>query len=270
MLMPNCLSSVRCTSATVTLSITCSSPSTVSRLMTSLVSLPQAAAWFWVWLLVGARGPAGLSGVDADDRARVGAATDGRRADALVGGDELAGDVGGALGVERRAHRAAQDDGLAGHLGLDVRARHEPLQNRRRGPEMSAPTRSPASGSADPWCRRRRRWFAPWPLAIRNTRLEDCTTASTFSGSATSTSLSSKGNCTSSDLPWPSVARLVSGKFPLAGMRRTECWRLSLGSRWDPVRAPRARSPKRRRQPAAAPAVRLEIIRMVCQPSCRP
>ena len=50
MLMPNCLSSERCTSATVTLSITCSSPSTVSRLMTSLVSLPQAAAWFWVWL----------------------------------------------------------------------------------------------------------------------------------------------------------------------------------------------------------------------------
>ena len=139
------------------------------------------------------------------------------------------------------------------------RGRHRPL--------------SPAAESAGPWYRRRRRWFGPAPLAMRKTRFDDCTTASTFSGSATSTSLSSKGNCTSNDLPWPSVRRMESGKFPLAGTRKTDfccasspCARSALGScasaAGNVAQAPTTAS--------SALAVRLDFIRMVCQPFCRP
>ena len=53
-LMPNCFSTVRCTSATVTFSMTCSSPSILRRLITNLVAPPQAVAAVgatcdWVW-----------------------------------------------------------------------------------------------------------------------------------------------------------------------------------------------------------------------------
>ena len=51
MFTPNCFSRLRCTSEIVTLSITCSSPSMLSRLMTSLLSPPQADAWVCVCCL---------------------------------------------------------------------------------------------------------------------------------------------------------------------------------------------------------------------------
>ena len=101
MLMPNCLRSERCTSATVTLSITCSSPSTVSRLMTSLVSLPQAAAWSGLgstWALRGS-----VSAVRPARLVLAELTTSCWRC--WLAGDELAGDVAGALGIDRRAHR---------------------------------------------------------------------------------------------------------------------------------------------------------------------
>ena len=105
--------------------------------MTSLVSLPQAAAWSWVL--------ASYCGLEGDvvlvtERLVELAPPEAGRADALVGGDELAGDVGGALGVERRAHGAAQHDGAAGHLGLDVGAGHEALAGCASRPLRSAPT----------------------------------------------------------------------------------------------------------------------------------
>src|SRR5581483_9491952 len=70
---------------------------------------------------------------------RIGAAASPqRRSDVLVRGDELAGDVGGALAVERRAYRAAQHGGPAGHLGVDVGAGDEFLQDAVESVEVGA------------------------------------------------------------------------------------------------------------------------------------
>ena len=58
----------------------------------------------------------------------IGSAAD-RSAGALVGGDELAGDIGSPLAVQRRAHSAGQDCCPTRHFGPNVRPGHEALQH---------------------------------------------------------------------------------------------------------------------------------------------
>ena len=86
----------------------------------------------------------------------------------------------------------------------------------------SAPTETSRVSTCLPCVSKKKALVWPTFLAIRNTRLEDWTTASIFSGSETSTSLSSKGNCTSKDLLVPSETLVVMGKGPRAGICSTE------------------------------------------------
>ena len=75
-----------------------------------------------------------------------------------------------------------------------------------------------------PYSSKKKALVCPVPLAMRNTRSDDCTTASSTFGSETRTSLSGIGNCTTMERPTPRSSRFDSGKAALAGMRRTESW----------------------------------------------
>ncbi len=94
-------------------------------------------------------------------------------------------------------------------------------------PPRSAPTETSSVRICWPLVSKKKALVWPSFLAIRNTRLEACTTASTLSGSETSTSLSSNGNCTITDLLKPSEMRLAMGKSPRLGIFRTECCEMS-------------------------------------------
>ncbi len=139
-------------------------------------------------------------------------------------------------------------------------------------PPRSAPTETSRVRICWPLVSKKKALVWPSFLAIRNTRLEACTTASTLSGSETSTSFSSKGNWIITDLLKPSEMRLASGKLPRLGICSTECRDMSsnpdaLGSAEYALggyaQIPMAAS-------SNAPAIALRVIRMVCQPSCRP
>src|SRR5581483_945427 len=135
----------------------------------------------------------------------------------------------------------------------------------------SAPTRISSCRTRWPRVSKKNALVWPSPLAIRNTRLEDCTTASTLSGADTTTSLSSKGNCTRKDLPSPSVSGLEMGKLALAGICQNDS---SAGPTLTCVLRPCASAAGSKAQmptiaSSRAPAISLILIRMVCQPSCR-
>ena len=73
-----------------------------------------------------------------------------------------------------------------------------------------------------PFSSKKNAFVCPVPLAIRNTRSDDCTTASSTAGSDTNTSFRATGNCTTRERPTPRSTRFESGNAALPGMRSTE------------------------------------------------
>ena len=266
-LMPNCFRIARCTSATVTLSITCSSPSTVSRLMTSLVWLPHAAACCWVlasycslegapWLATDTLVELAPPEVLLPSPTPPLAATNWQ----AISAARLE-----SSGVRTEPDKTAALPAISARM-LDPGTKRFSMSSRLL---RSAPTAISSVRICCPLVSKKKALVWPRPLAIRKTRFDACTTASTLSGAETSTSLSSNGNCTSTDLPRPIEIRLARGKLPRAGICSTDdCSETSSDCPCEIAAGGEAEMPMT--ASSSPPAILLNFIRMVCQPSCRP
>ena len=217
-LMPNCLRIVRCTSATVTLSITCSSPSTVEQVDDELFGGFRCRRRGLLCVSV-RRQWSRRPQRDLTQRWSM--------APPVAWAPRLCWRRRTGRRCARRAWRRAACARCRSARRRcrpsrgDVGAGHEAPETSSR-PLRSAPTAISSVRICWPLVSKKKALVWPSRLAIRNTRFDACTTASTLSGSETSTSLSSNGNCTRIELPTPRRTRLATGSSHW-GNGSTEC-----------------------------------------------
>ena len=182
-----------------------------------------------------------------------------------------------ALGIERRAHASRSGHGAAGHLGPGCWSPASGASGCRRARSRSAPTEISSVRICWPLVSKKKALVWPSFLAIRKTRLEACTTASTVVGIGDQHVLQLERKLHQQRLaacrarrawPWgnrpragilsaPNAARSSSTYSASAGRRRHA--RLA-----TPPTTPMVASSNAPGHPAS------KSFRMVCQPSCRP
>ena len=251
-LMPNCFSTERCTSATVTFSITWSSPSMVSRLMIGL-GASEVRPLVPVTCVVVT--PPVV--VDTADQPLV-----------RLRLESANWVVISAARVESSTERTLPCSTTA-EPASSVRM-FEPGNSRLSSWSSSLrslPTVTSSVMICWPWLSKKMMLVPPGFLAIRNTRSTDWTTASTLSGSDTSTSRRSIGNWMISDLPMPSPTFLASGKWLFGEMVMMEFWIPSFSGACADTGASRTGRRGRLREPASATSAARRapdiLIRMV-------
>jgi hypothetical protein len=144
----------------------------------------------------------------------------------LIGSHELAGDVARFLGVDGRAHGARQHRGVARHIGHDVRAGQQALQDAIEALEVGADRNFQRQDLLTLGIEEEGVGLIKL-LGDQEDAVGSLDHGVDLVGSDTNTSFSSNGNCTSRDLPTPIETRLAKGKLARTGTVRTECCEMS-------------------------------------------